>query len=90
MPVINLVPGTFNLENGGTRLADNGSPVSISDTLTLLNNYILTPSPLPFCEHSSMEGRRLYIFSKIQLVVYYQCCVLIGGATARLYVIAHL
>ena len=27
--------------------------------------------------------------SKIQLVVYYQCCVLIGGATTRLYVIAH-
>ena len=28
-------------------------------------------------------------FSKIQLVVYYQCCVLIGWATTRLYVIAH-
>ena len=28
-------------------------------------------------------------FSKIQLVVYYQCCVLIGWATSRLYVIAH-
>ena len=27
--------------------------------------------------------------SKIQLVVYYQCCVLIGWATSRLYVIAH-
>ena len=27
--------------------------------------------------------------SKIQLVVYYQCCVLIGWATTRLYVIAH-
>ena len=31
----------------------------------------------------------LYVFSKIQLVVYYQCCVLIGLATSRLYVIAH-
>ena len=78
MLIINLVASTFNLENGETKLTDNGSPVSISDTLTLLNNYILTPSPLPFCEHSSMEGRRLYIFSKIQLVVYYQCYVLIG------------
>ena len=27
--------------------------------------------------------------SKIQLVVYYQCCVLIGRPTTRLYVIAH-
>ena len=27
--------------------------------------------------------------SKIQLVVYQQCCVLIGWATTRLYVIAH-
>ena len=26
----------------------------------------------------------VYIFSKIQLVVYYQCCVLIGLATTRL------
>ena len=26
-------------------------------------------------------------FSKIQLVVYYQCCILIGWATTRLYVI---
>ena len=31
----------------------------------------------------------MYIISKIQLVVYYQCCVLIGWATTRLYVIAH-
>ena len=29
------------------------------------------------------------MISKIQLVVYYQCCVLIGWATTRLYVIAH-
>ena len=28
-------------------------------------------------------------FSKIQLVVYYQCCFLIGWATTRIYVIAH-
>ena len=28
-------------------------------------------------------------FSKIQLVVYHQCCVLIGFATSRLYVIAY-
>ena len=29
------------------------------------------------------------IVSKIQLVVYYQCCVLIGWATTSLFVIAH-
>ena len=28
--------------------------------------------------------------SKIQLLVHYQCCILIGWATTRLYVIAHL
>ena len=32
---------------------------------------------------------RLISLSKIQLVVYYQYCVLIGWATTRLYVIAH-
>ena len=32
---------------------------------------------------------RITLLSKIQLVVYYQCCVLIGWATTRLYVIAH-
>ena len=29
------------------------------------------------------------LISKIQLVVYYQCCILIAWATTRLYVIAH-
>ena len=32
---------------------------------------------------------RLTEISKIQLVVYYQCCILIGWAATRLYVIAH-
>ena len=32
---------------------------------------------------------RIYDVSKIQLLVYHQCCVLIGWATTRLYVIAH-
>ena len=32
---------------------------------------------------------RLIIFTKIQLVVYYQSCVLIGRATTMLYVIVH-
>ena len=32
---------------------------------------------------------RLSQVSKIQLVVFYQCCVLIGWANTRLYVIAH-
>ena len=40
-----------------------------------------------FVAHKSRD----YInhISKIQLVVYHQCCVLIGWATTRLYVIAH-
>ena len=32
---------------------------------------------------------RIKHIGKIQLVVYYQCCVLIGWASTRLYVIAH-
>ena len=35
------------------------------------------------------EIGELLIISKIQLVVYYQCCILIGWATTRLHVIAH-
>ena len=35
------------------------------------------------------EGGWFKYVSKIQLVVYYQCCVLIGWATTRLFVIAH-
>ena len=36
-----------------------------------------------------IDKRVLVENSKIQLVVYYQCCLLIGLATTRLYVIAH-
>ena len=40
--------------------------------------------------HVNDYGPKDYsIFSKIQLLVYYQCCILIGWATTRLYVIAH-
>ena len=35
------------------------------------------------------ELQEIKEISKIQLVVYYQCRVLIGWATTRLYVIAH-
>ena len=35
------------------------------------------------------KNHQIPVFSKIQLVVYYQCCVLIGRATTRLYVIAY-
>ena len=35
------------------------------------------------------EIGELLIISKIQLVVYYQCCILIGWAATRLHVIAH-
>ena len=31
------------------------------------------------------KERMIYMFSKIQLVVYHQCCVLIGLATTTLY-----
>ena len=35
------------------------------------------------------EIGELLIIGKTQLVVCYQCCILIGWATTRLYVIAH-
>ena len=38
---------------------------------------------------TSRYPRKLKYISKIQVVVYYQCCVLIGCATTRLYVIAY-
>ena len=37
----------------------------------------------------SLDNAILELYSKIQLVVYYLCCVLIGWATTKLYVIAH-
>ena len=39
--------------------------------------------------HLPTRKADISFFSKIQLVVYYQCWVLIGWATTRLYVIAH-
>ena len=49
------------------------------DGLRVSVSIALTPRHI-----SSITG-----ISNIQLVVYYQCCVLIGSATTRLYVIAH-
>ena len=39
--------------------------------------------------YSIILEKWLFQFSKMHLVVYYQCCVLIGWATTRLYVIAY-
>ena len=39
-------------------------------------------------ERKKWKETLLFDISKIQLVVYYQCCVLIGWATTRLYVVA--
>ena len=56
MLIISLVPSTFNLENGGMRLADNGSPVSILDTLTLLNNCFYNSISITFLR-AFVDGR---------------------------------
>ena len=40
-------------------------------------------------DKKTLNDKQILSFSKIQLVVYYQCCVLIGWATTRLHVIAH-
>ena len=53
--------------------------------VSLKNNTDLDP----LIKNITTIRARLIIFSKIQLVVYYQSCVLIGRATTRLYVIAH-
>ena len=37
----------------------------------------------------TMLRNSIFLFSNIQLGVYYECCVLISYATTRLYVIAH-
>ena len=51
----------------------------------------LTKSDLTTNGYDNHRTPSQYItcISKIQLVVYYQCCVLIGRATTRLYVIAN-
>ena len=66
------------------------------DGLFSYNNYgHIVPVPKMFVLREltvTLEGlSTLYIcsISKIQLAVYYQCCVLISWATTRLYVIAH-
>ena len=46
-------------------------------------NFELTRTLTIYGEHGVMT------FSKIQLLVYYECCILIGRATTGLYVIAH-
>ena len=51
--------------------------------------HCLSQRFLTKCSWESLRNQRLTVFSKIQLVVYYQCCILIGWATTRRYVIAH-
>ena len=54
--------------------------------------FISLKSHKPVCKTYRPENSiyfHITTFSKIQLVVYYQCCVLIGWATTMLYVIAH-
>ena len=65
-------------------LRTNGTTFCLSENLFLF--------PLKFPDFlPKWKAHSMYIFSKIQLVVYYQCCVLIGCGTTRLYVfvIAH-
>ena len=52
-------------------------------------NSPVSNSPWPHLYRVSLDLKNIFIISKIQLVVYYQCCVLIGWATSRLFVIAH-
>ena len=53
--------------------------------VSLKNNTNLDP----MIKNITTIHARLIILSKIQQVVYYQSCALIGRATTRLYVIAH-
>ena len=58
---------------------------------TMITSMIMTKkSDNMNCSHKcNVKGIDYQNISKIQLVVYHQCCVLIGCATSRLYVIAH-
>ena len=53
-----------------------------------LNNNTLVDPYIYICD-TFISSTVPIAVSKIQLVVYHQCCVLIGSATSRLYVIAH-
>ena len=79
---------------------NNQSSVPITKESSIFQQLDLSPKNshnknnlIAHTQYSSrkIEKGKLQIFpiSKIQLVVYYQRCILIGWATTRLYVIAH-
>ena len=55
---------------------------------TCKNTYSLSANLTNPSRRLATGSMNIYII-KTQLVLYYQCCDLIGWATARLYVIAH-
>ena len=56
-------------------------------TLSAFRVHLADEKSLPGLDDVSLY--QITWISKIELVVYYQCCVLIGWAIIRLYVIAH-
>ena len=56
-----------------------------------LLGYFASNNNLNICQikNENLHKQALSVISKIQLVVYHQCCVLIGRVTTRLYVIAY-
>ena len=72
------------------------SKLTLHGTLLPLQLFLSWAVPLPVWWNKFLRVTTLVqllisvsIISKIQLAVYYHCCVLIGRATTRLYVIAH-
>ena len=57
---------------------------------TVYTSHLRWNSSMRHCfYHTDLGQKAVFHISKIQLVVYYHCCVLIGWATTRLYVIAY-
>ena len=71
----------------------NWSIILFSQIIIHVYTKTIIISCLRRCEYrqivTSTSSQWLFAISKIQLVVYYQCCILIAWATTRLYVIAH-
>ena len=64
--------------------------VELKSTL-LMRTLLCCNKPMMFATFDIyfIDWKKIIIISKIQLVVYYQCCILVDWATTRLCVIAH-
>ena len=81
LPKTGAISGTRPISTHLNEMSSRAISLSYDFPLAAVNR--MATSPL------YSYNRTIIIFSKIQLVVYYQCCILIGWATHRLYAIVH-